>query len=117
MTDIGIYLKKRRAYLGITQHDLATRLSANGYKYADSSVAFWETGRGLPPLNDPGFMRALANALEVSTLSLLEEAGFFESGELLNGDLTTTERQLISAVRNGHIVEALQAFTKLSENK
>ncbi len=118
MRTVGRYIKQRRATLNITQNDLASRLKTQGFKYAVSSIAFWETERGLPPMNDPQFVRALATALEVPTALLMEATGFFEPGEILTGDdLSPLERKLIAAVRNGQIAEALQAFATLSQDK
>ncbi|GAB4521126.1 MAG: hypothetical protein OHK0046_32140 [Anaerolineae bacterium] len=118
MGTIGKFIKKQRTKIGITQRDLAARLKEHGFQYADSSIAFWETERGLPPLNDPEFVRALSTALEVPTTLLLEAAGFFELGEIILGDdLSPMERKLIAAVRNGQIVEALEAFASLSRGE
>lgn len=117
MSAVGSFVKYQRNRIGLTQHELAQRLGERGFKYADSSIAFWETGRGLPPLNDAQFVRALAEALEVPMTSVLEAAGFFEPGEYITGDdLSPMERRLIAAMRSGKIVEALQAFTALSQD-
>lgn len=118
MGQIGKFIKQQRTKIGITQRDLAARLKEHGFQYADSSIAFWETERGLPPLNDPQFVRALSAALNVPTTLILEAAGFFEPGEVILGEeLSPMERKLIAAVRNGQIVEALEAFAVLSRGE
>lgn len=99
---VGVYLKNRRKTLNLTQEDLSGRLASYGHKYAVSTIGWWETGRGLPPLNDPLFIEALAVSLEVSVNSLLQNLGIYISGAAIKeADLTPAERELLDSYRSG----------------
>ena len=71
----NIWLSKRRTQIDITQQQLATKLTLSGFETSRTSVTGWEKGNPIP-LESPQFVRALANALRMSALDVLIEAGY-----------------------------------------
>jgi transcriptional regulator with XRE-family HTH domain len=74
--EFKIFLKSRRFQLGITQEELARRLTSFGHETGSKRVGHWETGRNKPPLEDAGFRDALARSLEMDINTLLDELGY-----------------------------------------
>jgi transcriptional regulator with XRE-family HTH domain len=74
---IGALIKTHRVRLGISQQDLAERLKSRGFDFRRGRISSWEREE---PRNEfewnPDFLDALAEALEVSPLQLLDEMGF-----------------------------------------
>lgn len=79
-TPIGKFIISRRGILGLTQKDVAERLTSLGYEYSSPAVAHWEnrTGKYAPPLDDPDFVSALARVLEVDRSEILTQSGLLE---------------------------------------
>ncbi|MBE7513845.1 MAG: helix-turn-helix transcriptional regulator [Anaerolineales bacterium] len=74
--DATEFLRDRRKLLGISQDELAARLSNSGQETSHARVSHWETGRNKMPLHDKGFRVALAIALEMDTNELMEALGY-----------------------------------------
>jgi transcriptional regulator with XRE-family HTH domain len=74
------WLWKRREELNLSQEELAARLQIAGFNISRASLSNWENGKANPPLHDPIFRKALADALQVSRRNLLELAGYEVSG-------------------------------------
>ncbi len=72
----NIWLRERREQLGLNQGDLAARLQVAGFNVDRSSISHWEIGKHKPPLENPEFRKALAQALRVSIPTLLKMAGY-----------------------------------------
>jgi transcriptional regulator with XRE-family HTH domain len=70
------WLKKRRKQLNISQEELASRLQLSGYNASRSSVGQWEIGYARPQLDDPNFVRALSNAVELDINTVLRLSGY-----------------------------------------
>lgn len=70
------WLKKRRKELNFTQEDIAARLQLLGFQYTAGSISHWEQERHSPPLDDPKFSSAMADALQISVGTLLTLAGY-----------------------------------------
>lgn len=68
---LGKYIRKRRRDLNISQEDLAVRMTANGYRCAQSTVKHWESDIH-PPLDKLNFASALAKSLEVKYSDILQ---------------------------------------------
>lgn len=81
MSDNSNWLLKRREQLNILQDELLARLQLSGFSFSRSTVSGWENDKHNPPLHDPKFRKALADALEVSIIELLVLAGY-EVGEM-----------------------------------
>lgn len=76
-TTFGDYLKQKRLQRRLTQADVLRELAQRGAKhYTDTVVTHWEKNRAMPPLQDPKFVRMLADILGVSNNEILEAAGF-----------------------------------------
>ncbi len=71
-TKTGRFIAERRKMKGMTQRELAERLSIS-----DKTVSKWETGKGMPEIS---LMLPLCEILEISVNELL-------SGEVLSADL------------------------------
>jgi transcriptional regulator with XRE-family HTH domain len=71
----NIWLSRRRTQIDITQGQLASKLTLSGHETSRTTVTGWEAGNPIP-LADPQFVRALANALRMSALDVLIEAGY-----------------------------------------
>lgn len=70
------FLRKRRQEIGITQVELANRLSDRGHETSHARVGHWETGRNKPPLNDPHFREVLAASLEIDENVMMATLGY-----------------------------------------
>lgn len=70
------WIKERRKELGYSQEDLARMLQLEGYSVVRSTVGHWESGLARPPLNDPAFVRIMADILKIDSLTLLQLAGY-----------------------------------------
>jgi transcriptional regulator with XRE-family HTH domain len=70
------FVRRRREELGISQQELADRLSQRGQETSYGRISHWETGRNKPPLEDPKFRQALASALEMDSNELLFRLGY-----------------------------------------
>jgi transcriptional regulator with XRE-family HTH domain len=102
----GDRLKDARESRQFSQKDLAERIGST-----DKQIWRYENG-----LNDPtaDVLTRIAKVLEVSLdylVGLVDEP----TEHFREDDLTAMERRLIMAVREGRIVEALKAFTAVSE--
>jgi transcriptional regulator with XRE-family HTH domain len=75
------FLRQRREKLGITQAEVANRLSDHGEETSSARVGHWETGRNKPPLEDLRFRRSLALALEMDVNSMMAELGYVTADE------------------------------------
>ena len=70
------WLKKRRKQLGLSQEEFASRLQLSGYDVSRASVGHWESGRARPQLDNPVFMKAFSDALEMDVNSVLRLSGY-----------------------------------------
>lgn len=70
------WISKRRDELGINQEELAARLQTSGFDISRSTLSHWENGRYNPPLHDPIFRKALADALRMNARTMLKAAGY-----------------------------------------
>ena len=70
------WLKQRRETLGITQQQLAQRLSAGGMPITKAAISKWELGRTPLPLQTPDNRHLIASVLELSISELLVLAGY-----------------------------------------
>ena len=73
---LGQFLRLQRIKLGLTQQDVAVRLAQYGLQFNRTSVTHWERGRFMPPIDDPKFVRTLAEILEVTEEEIMQAAGF-----------------------------------------
>jgi transcriptional regulator with XRE-family HTH domain len=73
-TDLGRFVHSRRKELGLSQADVTARMSQAGAQIDRSSISHIESGRIVTPA--PDVLNALAVALEVSPLLLLERTGY-----------------------------------------
>ena len=69
---IGDFIRARRKARGISQQELARRMSIGGQIMTHRRVSNWELGRNTPPLEDREFVNALATALELSLQEFLK---------------------------------------------
>jgi transcriptional regulator with XRE-family HTH domain len=79
------FLRANREKLRLTQADVLERL-ATYHRYSPAAIVHWESGRSLPPIDDPRFVRILASALDVSEVEILIAAGLLTTDP--NGDLS-----------------------------
>lgn len=70
------WLRKRRLEMNISQDELASRLTQNGFEVSRFGVSNWETERNQLPMDDPVFRWAAAKALEYTPQQLLRHAGY-----------------------------------------
>lgn len=99
-------LKQVREQRGISQRDLAARCGMG-----EKQIWRYENGESEPSADH---LTKLALELEVTAdylLGLVDSPG----DHLAESELSPMERKLISAVRRGMIVEALEAMTTLSK--
>lgn len=99
----GDFIAERRKALGLTQAALAEKLHVT-----DKAVSRWERGVGLP---DVGSMEALAEALEVSIVELMqgqkreeEHISTAEADRLLGEALHLSERPVTAYLAKGLLV-------------
>lgn len=104
----GERLKQRREELGLSQADLGMRLKLEGnaiYRYEKSQ-------------SDPAseLLGRMAKELGVSSdwlLGLVDE----KTDRLIEDALSVDEHKLLTAVRNGHIVEAMEVTLQLGKRE
>lgn len=104
----GDRVKAAREFRGLSQGDLAARTGLHAQQ-----IYKIEVGKSDNPTAET--VIAIARALEVSSdylLGLVEDT----KGAIQENDLSPMERRLISAVRNGQIVEAVKAAADLSDS-
>ena len=75
------FLKHRRDELGISQAELADRLSERGEEASAARVGHWETGRNKPPLDDPKFRLVIASTLEIDVNEMMMVLGYVVTDE------------------------------------
>lgn len=80
------WIKDRRQQLRISQDDLAARLQTHGIDITRGTISHWEMGRHNPPLDNPLFANALAEALNMSVTEVLMKAGYALSLEGYSDD-------------------------------
>src|SRR5690348_1701362 len=74
---LGQFIREHRVSLQLRQEDVVEALVNRGQRrYNQTAIAAWELDRTLPPIHDPGFVRALAAILQVSEAEILRAAGF-----------------------------------------
>jgi len=102
----GPRLKLLREARGYTQEELAAKVGV-----ATQQIWRWESGK-----NDPtgDMIVLLSQHLGTSSDYLLGRVDD-PTANLTTKDLSPMERELIAAVRNGSIVEALKVITGISE--
>jgi transcriptional regulator with XRE-family HTH domain len=98
-------MREVRVARGLTQEELAARIGINLRQ-----ISRYEAGES-DPTGDA--LARLAKEMQVSADYLLGLTD--DPNEHLGDELSPMERKLIAAVRSGHIVEALQTFTTLSQ--
>lgn len=80
------YIRQRRKALGISQAELANRLSHYGHDTVKTSVGHWERDRNNPPIEEETFRLALALALEVDINEMMQQMGFILTKDDLSDD-------------------------------
>lgn len=110
---VGNYLRARRLTLHITQEELARRLASYGFEYSASNMAWWETGRSKPPLDEPPFIEALARALETSVSELISALGIYlTTGKDDPIQYSAYDREIIAAARKGDTRRVMELVLK-----
>lgn len=77
------FMRQRRNDVGLTQAELAERLTRLGYAAASSTVGGWETENKNPPIDDPKFVTALANVLKTTRVSIYKAAGVLDDSPMV----------------------------------
>jgi transcriptional regulator with XRE-family HTH domain len=72
------FIRQRRLTLGMSQLDLANKLSEAGHEASPARISHWETGRNKPPIEDAGFRRLLAHALDMDINEMMAELGYVQ---------------------------------------
>lgn len=90
------WLKKRRRELYLNQDDLSARLQLAGFDISRQTVSHWETDRRSVPLDNPQFVEALANALELNVMELLVIAGYIKNSKF--GEDATKAAALVDSM-------------------
>lgn len=85
MVTIGEFLKQRRSVVGISQADLATRLTLRGHATTKANVGHWEKGRHIPPIEDHAFRMVLSSALEIDVNEMMTILGFVVTEDKRSG--------------------------------
>lgn len=80
------FLRRRRLQLGISQADVADRLSSFGEETGHARVGHWETGRNKAPLENDKFRVALAAALEIDVNDMMADLGYIVADESRSGE-------------------------------
>lgn len=73
----GQPLRRLRKNAGLTQRELAQKLTSMGFPTADTTVSNWESGYYRPPLVDVDFRIALATAFGISHDDLAQTFNLF----------------------------------------
>lgn len=111
MSAIGDYIAKRRKQLRLTQAEVSDRLMQNGAERGASSIAGWETGRQMPPIE---IYPALATALEEqSVVKLYVIAGLFTD---LPIERVATLFDSLSIDDQMAIADMIEAFSRRHKN-
>lgn len=88
------WLRNLRKQQGLSQEDLAARLQLGGFSYTRGSINNWENEYNPPPLHNPEFRFALAQALKVNVHTLLRLAGY-EVEELHRGEIAERVAEMV----------------------
>lgn len=62
--------------MNLSQEELTARLQVAGFDISRGMLSHWETGRNSLPLDNPEFVNALAEALNMSVLDILIQSGY-----------------------------------------
>lgn len=65
---------ERRMALGLSVNDVHSRLSSKGFNYSVDLIAALDRGERRFPLDNPGFMLAMADCLSMPVMSLRQAA-------------------------------------------
>lgn len=106
---LGTYIREKRLEAGLSQKDLAERLSGYGYEYNSSTIGWWERELTHAPTHDPKFFEAIANIFNVRVLDVLAGAGYKVGEEV---ELTDKEAIILEAYRRGDFKKAMQLFAR-----
>lgn len=104
----GERLRQRREELGLSQADLGARLKLEG-----NAIYRYEKGQSDPASE---LLGRIAKELGVSSdwlLGLVDAKGDRLTEEALSAD----ERKLVTAIRNGHVVEAMEVTLQLGKHE
>lgn len=102
---LGHRLKEAREKQNLTQEELADRVGV-----AYQQIWRWETGKNDPTGDMLVRMARILNVTADYLLGLVDTP----SGLLTEDDLSPVERRLIQELRSGHLRDALQTITSLS---
>jgi transcriptional regulator with XRE-family HTH domain len=109
-------MKKARRRHGISQNDLARRITASGSSISGPAIGLWEMGRGIPTADN---LRRVAVILGVSADELLGINHIFKSktskeAELAERFLKLTDREqaVVSA-----LIESMERIRPAKESK
>lgn len=80
----GRFLRKRREELDISQAKVADLLTELGQETSAARVGHWETGRNKPPLHDPDFRFAIAQALKMNVNEMMYSLGLEVAEEYIS---------------------------------
>lgn len=100
------WIQTRRKQLGLSQEDLATRLQLLNIDVGRGAISHWEQGR-YPPRQDAKFVMAMAEALEMTSLSVLLNLGH-ELPSRGIAELSDYEREIIEALRQNDKIGAIK---------
>ena len=77
IVSIGHLIRDQRKKRGWRQSDLSTNLShILGVEVPQATISRWETDRNRPPIEQPHFVKALAEVLNLTEADILAAAGF-----------------------------------------
>jgi len=86
-TRLGEAIRAARHAAHLTQVGLAKALGERGFVYSEQAIANWETGRVTPPMmsikGKQSLLDALAEALDIDKMKLLEAANLASGDEML----------------------------------
>ncbi len=118
---VGQYIRRQRKRLGLSQAQLAERLTSQGFVYSSQTVGHWEAGRIAVPLDlvhdETRFLKALALALESSPLEILKVTGYLDGIDLKFDVQTYEYAQLFERATASQQKAVIQILKELVGNE
>lgn len=109
----GIWLQNRRQHLGISQEELASRLQLAGFDIGRSTISNWEQSRHSPPFDNPKFLKAISEILDLPVSKVLYMAGFDLTSQ--HGEIAEQAAYLIDSLPPDRQILALRLLESLKE--
>lgn len=94
---LGEFLRTRRAAYGLTQEEMAAKITAGGYPVSGESLSRWEITGAIPPLRDPQHCRVIARAYGTTPAHLLNLGGYLD---FLPGEVDSLVKKLPARLLN-----------------